>query len=96
MEELGEEGRAVYELIRTEFAADLDSRFKEQGEVLLRSMTRLLEANNATLDGLLSVRVDDVREEMAIELEQLKADANKGVIRPKRIYNFCLLHATFV
>ena len=69
MDELGEEGRMLYQLVRSELIADLDARLKEQGDVLLKSMGRLLEANNATLLGLMFVRVDGVREEMALDLE---------------------------
>lgn len=60
MEELGAEGRLVYELLRTEFAIDLKKKLKDQGESLLRSMSKLLKANNSTLDGLMSARVDDI------------------------------------
>ena len=67
MEELNPESSVVYELLHHEIVSD----------TLLHSMSKLLEANNATLDGLMSVRVDGVREELALDQEQIKASMYK-------------------
>lgn len=60
------------DLLRHEISIDLDKKFKAQGESLLKSMNKMLEANNSTLDNLMSIR-----DEIALDLEQVRADVNK-------------------
>lgn len=77
MEELNAKGHLIYELLRIKFANDLDQKVKDQGESLLCSMSNLLEANNSTLDGLMSAREDDIQEELMLDIDQIKADLYK-------------------
>lgn len=77
MDKLSEDGRGVYALLRADFTADLDQRFKEHGENLLQAVDKLIQANTTTLDGLLSARVDGVRDEFALELEQIRGEWQK-------------------
>lgn len=76
---LSEEGRGVYKLLRTDLTSDLEQRLKGQGDVLLQPMEKLIEANTATLDGLISARMDGVREEMALKLEQICGELHKDI-----------------
>ena len=69
MDKPSEDGRGVYALLRADFTADLARRFKEHGENLLLAVDKLIQANTTTLDGLLSARVDGVRDEINLELE---------------------------
>lgn len=68
MDDLSGESRAVYELLRHEISVDLDQKLKAQGESLLQSMSKMLEANNSTLDGLMSARTDAIRDEVMLDL----------------------------
>lgn len=58
MEGLSSDGRAIFDLLRSE----LGLRLQEQGEQLMQYIGKLLEANNSTLDSLMSARVDGFRE----------------------------------
>ena len=77
MEELSDESRAVFDLLRHEINIDLDQKLKAQGESLLKSMSKMLEANNSALDNLMSARADGIREEITLDIEQVRADVNK-------------------
>ncbi|KAE8804189.1 hypothetical protein D1007_19941 [Hordeum vulgare] len=77
MEDLSGEGRVVYHLLRHEISTDFDLKLKAQEESILESMSRMLEANNSTLVGLMSARADTIRDEVMLDLEQIKADMNK-------------------
>ena len=77
MEELSSESRAVYELLRHEFADDLDRKLKTQAESLLQSMSKIIDANNTTLDKLMTARADRIRDEIALDLEQLRTNLYK-------------------
>ncbi|KAI4977942.1 hypothetical protein ZWY2020_014496 [Hordeum vulgare] len=77
MEDLSGEGRVVYHLLRHEISTDFDLKLKAQEESILESMSRMLEANNSTLVGLMSARADTIRDEVMLDLEQIKADVNK-------------------
>ncbi|KAI4977220.1 hypothetical protein ZWY2020_051119 [Hordeum vulgare] len=74
MDNLSDEGHDVYSLLRADFTADLDQRFKDHGENLLQAVNNLIQANTATLDGLLTAPVDGVREELALELEAIRGE----------------------
>ncbi|KAI5021108.1 hypothetical protein ZWY2020_054518 [Hordeum vulgare] len=67
----------VYSLLRADFTADLDHRFRDHDERLLQEIDKLIQANTTTLDGLLTARVDGVREELALELEAIRGDWQK-------------------
>ncbi|KAE8817460.1 hypothetical protein D1007_04883 [Hordeum vulgare] len=77
MDKLPDKGRDVYSLLRADFTADLDQRFKAHGEDLLEAVDKLIQDNTATLDGLLSARVDEAREELALEVEAFRSDWRK-------------------
>ena len=83
MEKLSEDGRGVYELLRADLAVDLDKRFRDQGADLLEAMEKLISMNTSTLDGLLSSRVDGVRDELLMEMEQIRGDQLKGSSPPQ-------------
>ena len=83
MEKLSEDGRGVYELLRADLAVDLDKRFRDQGAGLLKAMEKLISTNTSTLDGLLSSRVDGVRDELLMEMEQIRGDQLKGSSPPQ-------------
>ncbi|KAE8807366.1 hypothetical protein D1007_16424 [Hordeum vulgare] len=74
MDKLLDEGHGMYSLLWTDFTADLDQHFKAHEENLLQAVDKLIQANNTTLDGLLTARVDGVWEELALELEAVRAD----------------------
>ena len=74
MDKLSEDGRSVYALLRADFTADLDQRFKEHGDTLLQAVDKLIQANTTALDALLSARVDGVRDEFALEIEQVRGE----------------------
>ncbi|KAE8792234.1 hypothetical protein D1007_33398 [Hordeum vulgare] len=80
MEKLSEKG--VYELLRTNFAMDIDHRFKEHSVDLLQMVSKLIDANTATLNGLLSACIDDVHDEVLMELEQLHGEMPKEALPP--------------
>ncbi|XP_073360196.1 uncharacterized protein [Aegilops tauschii subsp. strangulata] len=77
MEGLSDEGRSIYELLRHEFSNDLDDTLRTHGESLLKSMSKMMERNNTMLDGLMSARANGIREELAIDLEQIRSDLYK-------------------
>ncbi|KAE8769509.1 hypothetical protein D1007_58887 [Hordeum vulgare] len=74
MDKLLDEGHNVYSLLRADFIADLDQRFKAHNENLLQVVDKLIQANNTTLDGLLTARVNGVEEGFGLELEAVRAD----------------------
>ena len=74
MDKLSEDGRSVYALLRADFSAYLDQRFKEHGDTLLQAVDKLIQANTTALDALLSARVDGVRDEFALEIEQVRGE----------------------
>lgn len=72
MERLSADGRSVYELLRADATQDIEQiqkLLKDQGEQMLQTMNKMLEANNAALDSLISARVDAVHQEVAIDME---------------------------
>lgn len=77
MEDLNGEGRAVYQLLRHEIFTDFDVKLKAQEDPILQSMSRMLEANNSTLDGLMSARADAICDKVMLDLKQIKVDVNK-------------------
>ncbi|KAI4963208.1 hypothetical protein ZWY2020_016981 [Hordeum vulgare] len=74
MDHLSEESRGMYSLLHADFAADLDQRLKDHGELLLEVVNKLIKANTATLDGVLTAWLDGVREELHLELENHRSD----------------------
>ncbi|KAE8821897.1 hypothetical protein D1007_00091 [Hordeum vulgare] len=77
MDKLSEESCGMYSLLRADFTADMDHRFKDHGENLLQAVDKHIQANTATLDGLLTARVDGVQEELGLEFETLCSDWQK-------------------
>jgi hypothetical protein len=77
MDKLSIEGHVVYELLRHEIINDMDQKLQAHGESLLQSMSKMMEANNATLDSLMSVRANGIHGELALNLGQIKVDLYK-------------------
>ncbi|KAI4978863.1 hypothetical protein ZWY2020_015616 [Hordeum vulgare] len=77
MEDLSDEGRAMYHLLRHEISTDFDLKINAQEESILQSMSTTLEANNSTLDGLMSAWADAIHDEVMLDLEQIRVDVNK-------------------
>ncbi|KAI4984239.1 hypothetical protein ZWY2020_047937 [Hordeum vulgare] len=74
MDKLSNEGRSVYSLLRVDFTADLDQRFKGHNENLLQAIDKLIQANNTRLDGLLTTHVDEVWADLVLELKAVRRD----------------------
>ncbi|KAE8805224.1 hypothetical protein D1007_18779 [Hordeum vulgare] len=77
MDQLSEDSHGVYSLLWADFTADLDQRFKDHGELLLQEVVKLIKANTATLDRLLTARVDGAREKLHLELEHHQSDGSR-------------------
>ena len=67
----------MYELLRADFASDMNQRPKDQGENLLEAMSKLIDSNTSALDGLISARIDGVRAELNLEIDQIRAEQMK-------------------
>ena len=77
MDKLSAEGRHIHEILKSSISDDLDHRFKVHGDDLLKSMTKLLQDTTRTLDCLISSRIDGVRSEINLDMEQIRQEMDR-------------------
>lgn len=77
MDKLSDEAREIYELLKVDFNNSVDKRFKDQRDNILGAVCKMLDETTETLDGIITARVDGVREELSGDLAQMRSDLDK-------------------
>ncbi|KAI5001190.1 hypothetical protein ZWY2020_011149 [Hordeum vulgare] len=61
-----------------DFAKSVDRKFKVQGEEIIKFVSRMLKDTTAALDGLIFARIDGARAELSLDVEQIRAELERG------------------
>lgn len=77
MEELSDEGRALYDLLKGTIVDDVDKRLRDQKDAMVGAVRKMIAENTAQLTSL-TEKMEMVRDEIGIEISQIRLDLDKG------------------
>ena len=77
MDDLSPEGRALYDLLKGTIVEDVDKRVRDQKDAMVGAVKKMFAENTALL-AKLSEKVEAVRDEIGLEIGQIRLDLDKG------------------
>lgn len=64
MEDLSEEGRPIYELLKGDMAGTIDKQLREQRNDLVQAVRKMLDETSASLEEVITKQVDTIQEDL--------------------------------
>lgn len=77
MEELTEEARSIYDLLKEDMTVTLDKSLKEQRNDLVLAVRKMLDETSSSLEEITTKQIDAIREDLNGEIAPVRSELEK-------------------